>query len=113
MQIIFMGSPEFAIPSLEKLAQSKHEIVGVVTVPDKPKGRGRKLSESPVKRFAREHGFLVLAPANLKDDEFVGTLRDLRPDLIVVVAFRILPEAVFSLLPFCPGIVELHLSTGQ
>lgn len=108
MRIIFMGSPEFAIPSLEKLAQSKHEIVGVVTVPDKPKGRGRKLSESPVKSFAREHGLSVLAPANLKDDEFVGTLRDFRPDLIVVVAFRILPEVVFSLPPL--GTVNLHAS---
>ena len=108
MRIIFMGSPEFAIPSLERLSQSRHEVVGVVTVPDKPKGRGRKLSESPVKRFAREHGFLVLAPPNLKDEGFVRTLKELSPDLTLVVAFRILPEAVFSLPPL--GTVNLHAS---
>jgi methionyl-tRNA formyltransferase len=108
MRIVFMGSPEFAIPSLERLTQSRNEIVGVVTVPDKPKGRGRKLSESPVKRFALEHDLLVLAPANLKDEEFVGTLKELRPELILVVAFRILPEAVFALPPL--GTVNLHAS---
>jgi methionyl-tRNA formyltransferase len=108
MRIIFMGSPEFAIPSLEKLAQGKHQIVGVVTVPDKPKGRGRKLSESPVKRFAGEHGLSVLTPGNLKDEGFVQALRELKSDLILVVAFRILPEVVFSLPPL--GTLNLHAS---
>ncbi|MGB2769379.1 MAG: methionyl-tRNA formyltransferase [Candidatus Zixiibacteriota bacterium] len=108
MRLIFMGSPEFAIPSLEKLTQSRHEMVGVVTVPDKPKGRGQKLSESPVKMFAREHDLKILTPGNLKDEGFVQTLRELSPDLMVVVAFRILPEVVFIIPP--KGTINLHAS---
>ncbi len=108
MRLIFMGTPDFAIPSLKKLIQSRHEIAGVVTVPDKPKGRGRKLSESPVKRFALERDLKVLTPENLKDEDFVQTLKELNPDLIVVVAFRILPEVVFSLPPL--GTINLHAS---
>ncbi len=108
MRIVFMGSPEFAIPSLEKLSQSKHEIVGVVTVQDKPKGRGRKITESPVKKFAKERDLKILTPKNLKDEEFMQSLRDMNPDLIMVVAFRILPEVVFSLPPL--GTINLHAS---
>jgi methionyl-tRNA formyltransferase len=108
MRLIFMGSPEFAIPSLKKLVQSRHQMAGVVTVPDKPKGRGRKLSESPVKTFAREHDLKILTPGSLKDEGFVQTLRELNPDLIVVVAFRILPEAVFTIPP--KGTINLHAS---
>lgn len=103
-----MGTPGFAIPSLERLTQSDHDVVGVVTVPDKPKGRGQKLSESEVKRFAQEHDLRVLAPGSLKDEGFLGSLRELSPDLIVVVAFRILPEQVFSLPPL--GTINLHAS---
>ncbi len=103
-----MGTPDFAIPSLEKLIQSKHQIVGVVTVPDKPQGRGRKVSPSPVKRFAGERDLTVLTPANLKDEDFVRSLAELNPDIIVVVAFRILPEVIFSLPP--GGTVNLHAS---
>ncbi len=108
MQLVFMGTPDFAIPSLKRLIESRHEIVGVVTIPDKPKGRGRKLSESPVKIFASEHNLKVLTPGNLKDEDFVQTLKGLSPDLIVVVAFRILPEVVFSLPPL--GTINLHAS---
>ena len=108
MRLIFMGTPEFAIASLEKLTQSRHEMVGVVTVPDKPKGRGRKLSESPVKTFAREHDLKILTPGNLKDEGFVQTLRELSPDLMMVVAFRILPEVVF-IIP-AKGTINLHAS---
>ena len=108
MRLIFMGTPDFAIPSLKKLIQSRHEIIGVLTAFDKPKGRGRKLSESPVKRFALEHNLKVLTPENLKDEAFVKTLKELRPDLMVVVAFRILPEVVFSLPPL--GTINLHAS---
>jgi methionyl-tRNA formyltransferase len=108
MRVIFMGSPEFAIPSLEKLVQSRHGVAGVVTVPDKPKGRGRRLSESPVKVCAREHDLKILAPGNLKDEGFIGTLRELNPDLMVVVAFRILPEVVFTIPP--KGTINLHAS---
>jgi len=108
MRLIFMGSPKFAIPSLEKLVQSRHQLAAVVTVPDKPKGRGRKLSESPVKTFAGEHDLKILAPKNLKDEGFVGALRELTPDLMVVVAFRILPEVVFTIPP--KGTINLHAS---
>jgi len=82
--------------------------MGVVTTPDKPKGRGRRLSESPVKKFALEQNLKVLTPENLKDEDFVKSLKELRPDLIVVVAFRILPEVVFSLPPL--GTINLHAS---
>jgi len=103
-----MGTPDFAIFSLKKLIESRHEIVGVVTAFDKPKGRGRKFSESPIKRFALEHNLKVLTPEHLKDEDFVKTLKGLSPDLMVVVAFRILPEVVFSLPPL--GTVNLHAS---
>jgi methionyl-tRNA formyltransferase len=108
MRIIFMGTPDFAIPSLEKLLQSKHEVVGVVTAPDKPRGRGLRLSESPVKKFSREHNLKILTPENLKSDDFFNSLKELAPDLSVVVAFRILPERVFSLPPL--GTINLHAS---
>ena len=108
MRLIFMGSPEFAIPSLRKFVQSGHQIAAVVTVPDKPKGRGQKLSESAVKTFAREHGLKIFTPVNLKDEGFVGALRELNPDLMVVVAFRILPEVVFTIPP--KGTINLHAS---
>lgn len=108
MRIVFMGTPQFAIPSLNKLIQIRHQIVGVVTVPDKPQGRGLKLSESPVKRFAREHDLKVLTPEDLKDESFILALKELNPNLIVVVAFRILPEEVFSIPPL--GTINLHAS---
>jgi methionyl-tRNA formyltransferase len=108
MRLVFMGTPRFAIPSLEKLVHSKHQVVGVITVPDKPKGRGRRLAELPVKEYSKGHNLLVLTPANMKDEEFVQKLKGLRPDLILVVAFRILPEAVFTIPP--RGTVNLHAS---
>jgi methionyl-tRNA formyltransferase len=108
MRIVFMGTPNFAIPSLERLMHSRHQIAGVVTVADKPQGRGRKVSATPVKEFAQKHGLPVLTPADLKDADFVRSLGDFKPDLIAVVAFRILPEAVFTLPP--SGTVNLHAS---
>lgn len=108
MRIVFMGTPDFAIPSLEKLINSKHEVVGVVTGPDKPRGRGLHLSESPVKKFSKEHNLKILTPENLKSDDFFNSLKELAPDLLVVVAFRILPEKIFSLPPL--GTVNLHAS---
>ena len=101
-----MGTPEFAVASLKALLDGGHNVVAVVTSPDKPAGRGQKLQESDVKRFAREAGLLVLQPEKLKDPEFIGTLRELRADLHVVVAFRMLPEAVWSM-PRC-GTINLH-----
>jgi methionyl-tRNA formyltransferase len=103
-----MGTPDFAIPSLETLHQSRHQIAGVVTVPDKPKGRGQKLSQSVVKKYAEKQNLKVLTPDNLKDQSFIQDLRELNPDLILVVAFRILPEEVFSLPPL--GTINLHAS---
>ncbi|KPL00711.1 MAG: methionyl-tRNA formyltransferase [candidate division Zixibacteria bacterium SM23_73_3] len=108
MRLVFMGTPDFSIPSLKKLIQSRHQIVGVVTAFDKPKGRGRKLAESPVKRFALEHNLKVLTPEKLKNEDFIKALKELSPDLIVVVAFRILPEVVFSLPRL--GTINLHAS---
>lgn len=96
MRIIFMGTPEFAIPSLEAIVHAGHDVPLVVSVPDKPKGRGRKLVGSPVKARALELGLEVATPERLSDPAFVELLRSKHPDLICVVAFRILPEQVYS-----------------
>ncbi len=108
MKIIFMGTPEFAIPSLDVLIKNNYEITAVVTAPDEPKGRGYKILPPPVKVFALEHGLRVIQPENLKDENFISTLRNLAPDLIVVVAFRILPPEVFTIPPL--GTVNVHAS---
>lgn len=97
MRVVFMGTPEFAIPSLKAILQAGHQVPLVVTVPDKPKGRGRKLAPSPVKEFAVAQGLNVATPEKLRDPEFLDLLRTVEPDLICVVAFRILPEAVYSI----------------
>lgn len=103
-----MGTPEFAIPSLKAILKSKHQLLAVVTQPDKPKGRGRKLTPSPVKEFSVENNLNVLMPENLKSDDFVLGLKNLNSDLLVVVAFRILPEKVFTIPPL--GTINLHAS---
>ncbi|MFN3134924.1 MAG: methionyl-tRNA formyltransferase [Candidatus Kryptonium sp.] len=108
MKIVFMGTPEFAIPSLDILIKNNYEIIAVVTAPDEPKGRGYKISPPPVKVFALEHNLRVIQPENLKDEKFISTLKNLLPDLIVVVAFRILPPEVFTLPPL--GTVNVHAS---
>jgi methionyl-tRNA formyltransferase len=108
MRIIFMGTPEFAIPSLRILLENQHDVVGVVTAPDKPRGRGRVLSPTPIKKFASKHKLRVLQPALLKDPEFLGRISELAPDLIVVVAFRILPREVFEIPK--SGAFNLHAS---
>ncbi len=108
MRIIFMGTPEFAVASLEALLASGSEIVGVVTAPDKPAGRGKVVTESPVKRYASGRGLRVLQPAKLKDETFLEELRSLGADLQVVVAFRMLPEVVWSMPP--KGTINLHAS---
>ncbi len=87
MKIIFMGTPEFAVPSLEMLINEGYEVIAVVTQPDKPKGRGNKLAAPPVKEFALEHGITVLQPAKIKTPEFVGQIRELGPDLLVTAAY--------------------------
>ena len=95
--IVFLGTPEFAVPSLEILVENGYPISAVVTVPDKPAGRGQKLISSPVKVFAEKHGLKVLQPVSLKDESFINELKALNADLQVVVAFRMLPEVVWSM----------------
>lgn len=108
MNIIFMGTPQFAVPSLSILLNSHHKISAVVTVPDKPKGRGQHLAESDVKKFAAEAGLNILQPESLKETEFIEEIKSLSPDLIVVVAFRILPKNIFKLPKY--GSINLHAS---
>src|SRR5687767_1576110 len=105
-RIVFLGTPEFAVASLEALVQAGYNIVGVITAPDKPAGRGMKLQESAVKKFAVEQGLTVLQPHKLKDPSFFEALKDLKPDLQVVVAFRMLPQVVWSLPPL--GTINVH-----
>jgi methionyl-tRNA formyltransferase len=108
MKIVFMGTPQFAVPSLDELLQAGSNIVGVVTAPDKPAGRGQKMNESPVKKFAIANGLKVLQPTNLKDAKFLEELRALEADLQVVVAFRMLPEEVWTMPS--KGTINLHAS---
>lgn len=107
-RIIFMGTPEFAVASLDALVRSGCNIVAVITAPDKPAGRGMKLTMSAVKKYAIEHEIHVLQPEKLKNAEFLSTLRELNADLQVVVAFRMLPEAVWSMPPM--GTINVHAS---
>lgn len=107
-KIIFMGTPEFAVASLHSLLVNNYHVVGVVTVADKPAGRGKKLQMSAVKKYALEKGLKVLTPTNLKDPEFIQALNQLKPDLQIVVAFRMLPEIVWDLPPL--GSFNLHAS---
>lgn len=96
-RIVYMGTPEFAVPPLEALIEAGYTIPAVITVADKPAGRGRKLRESEVKVCAVRNGLKVLQPTNLKDEDFVTELRSLNADLFIVVAFRMLPEIVWSM----------------
>lgn len=106
LRIVFMGTPEFSVASLAAMLEAGLNVVGVVTVADKPAGRGQKLAVSPVKRFALEKGLKVLQPEKLKSADFLQELDDLKPDLQVVVAFRMLPEVVWNRPPL--GTFNLH-----
>ena len=108
LRIIFMGTPEFAIPSLKILIDNGFNVVAVVTALDKPRGRGRKLSPSPIKDFAEDKGIPVLQPPNLKNQDFIKTLRSYKANLQIVVAFRMLPEVVWSMPAY--GTINLHAS---
>jgi methionyl-tRNA formyltransferase len=108
MKIVFFGTPEFALPALQVLHDSEHEVVAVVTTPDKQKGRGMQVSHSPVKDFAMENGIPVIQPQDLADDDFIEHLIDLDVDLFVVVAFKILPKEVFDIPTY--GAFNLHAS---
>ena len=108
LRIIYMGTPEFAVPSLEILVKNGWNVVGVITAPDKPKGRGLNLLPSPVKEAALKHGLKILQPTNLKSPDFQDELRELKADLQIVVAFRMLPESVWNMPPL--GTFNLHAS---
>ena len=108
LRILFMGTPEFAVESLKTLMENNYNVVAVVTMPDKPAGRGYKLQASPVKQYALENGLTVLQPEKLKDESFLAQLKELRVDLQVVVAFRMLPEVVWSMPS--KGTFNLHSS---
>ncbi len=108
LRIVFMGTPEFAIPSLKILIENDFKVVAVVTALDKPRGRGRKLAPSPVKVFAVENNIPVLQPPNLKDQDFIQTLKAFGANLQIVVAFRMLPEIVWSMPEY--GTINLHAS---
>lgn len=108
MRIVFMGTPDFALGSLKALVENHYNVVGVVTVADKPAGRGQKLYQSPVKVYAEQMGIPVLQPVKLKDEAFVEALKALAPDVQIVVAFRMLPEVVWRLPRL--GTFNLHAS---
>jgi methionyl-tRNA formyltransferase len=106
LRIVFMGTPEFAVASLDALHNSEHEVVGVVTVADKPAGRGKQISMSAMKQYALEKNLPILQPEKLRNEEFLNELRSYNADLFVVVAFRMLPEVVWSMPPL--GSINLH-----
>ncbi|RZL17992.1 MAG: methionyl-tRNA formyltransferase [Pedobacter sp.] len=106
MKIVFMGTPDFAVASLDALVKADFDIVAVITAPDKPAGRGQKLNESAVKKYAVEHDIPVLQPEKLKNTEFLDQLKSFDADLQVVVAFRMLPEVVWNMPK--KGTINLH-----
>ena len=108
LKIVFFGTPDFAVESLSRLVDGGYNVVAVVTMPDKPAGRGRQLQQSDVKRYAVEHGLPVLQPVSLKDEAFIEELRSFGAQLFIVIAFRMLPEAVWQMPSL--GTFNLHAS---
>lgn len=108
LKIVYMGTPDFAVEPLRRLVEGGYNVVGVITMPDKPAGRGHKIQFSPVKQFALDHNLRLLQPVRLKDEAFVEELRSLQADLQVVVAFRMLPEVVWGMPRL--GTFNLHAS---
>ncbi len=108
LRIVYMGTPDFAVEALRCLVEGGYNVVGVITMPDKPAGRGHKLQYSPVKQFALDHNLPLLQPEKLKDEAFVEELRALKADLQIVVAFRMLPEVVWNMPRL--GTFNLHAS---
>ncbi|HVF98090.1 MAG TPA: methionyl-tRNA formyltransferase, partial [Flavisolibacter sp.] len=105
-RIVFMGTPEFAVASLAALVDAGYNVVGVITAPDKPAGRGMKLQQSAVKKYAEEKGLHILQPEKLKNPQFLAELKSLNADIQIVVAFRMLPEVVWNMPPL--GTVNVH-----
>ncbi len=108
LRIVFLGTPAFAVAALDILVKNNYNIVGVVTAPDKPAGRGQKLQQSAVKEYATQHELTVLQPEKLKDPEFINALSELKADLQIVVAFRMLPEVIWNMPAL--GTFNLHAS---
>lgn len=108
LRIVFMGTPDFAVATLSILVEANYTIVGVITAPDRPAGRGRKLQQSAVKKYAIEKSLKVLQPTNLKNESFLETLKDLEANLHIVVAFRMLPKVVWNMPKY--GTFNLHAS---
>lgn len=108
LKIVFFGTPDFAKESLEAIHHSHHQVVGVVTVADKPSGRGQKLTESPVKKYAVENGLTVFQPEKLRNEEFLNQIKALDADVFVVVAFRMMPKVLFEMPKL--GTFNLHAS---
>lgn len=108
LRIVYMGTPDFAVESLRRLVEGGYNVVAVITMPDKPAGRGHKIQFSPVKEYALSQGLPILQPERLKDETFVEQLRALHADLQIVVAFRMLPEVVWNMPPM--GTFNLHAS---
>ena len=108
LKIVFLGTPEFAVESLQRLVDNGFRVEAVVTAPDKPAGRGHKLLQSDVKKFALERGLRLLQPRNLKDPDFISDLRSIDADLFIVIAFRMLPESVWGMPRL--GCFNLHAS---
>lgn len=108
LRIIFMGTPDFATGVLKELIDTQHTVVGIVTAPDKPAGRGQQISKSAVKQYAEDSSIPILQPTNLKETTFIEQLKQLNADLFIVVAFRMLPEIVWAMPP--KGTINLHAS---
>ena len=108
LKIVYMGTPDFAVEPLRCLVEGGYNVVGVITMPDKPAGRGHKIQYSPVKQYALEHNLPLLQPEKLKDEAFIEALRAWKADLQIVVAFRMLPEVVWAMPPL--GTFNLHAS---
>jgi len=108
LRIVFMGTPDFAVGILDKLIQHKYNIVGVVTAPDRPAGRGQKLQESAVKKYALTNNLKIVQPSNLKSESFLEELKSLQANLQIIVAFRMLPKVVWEIPAF--GTFNLHAS---
>ena len=109
MRVIFMGTPDFAVGTLNALVEADHEVLAVVTQPDKPRGRGKNLCCTPVKEEALRHGLAVCQPKKVRDPEFIETLRQLKPEAIVVVAFgQIIPKEILEMAPY--GCLNVHAS---
>ena len=108
LRIVYMGTPDFAVESLKRLVEKGYNIVGVITMPDKPAGRGHKIQFSPVKQYALSQNLPLLQPEKLKDENFLKALREWNADLQIVVAFRMLPEVVWNMPRL--GTFNLHAS---